>query len=255
MNIRKTIDKLLEMNIIPIINENDAVSYEEIGFGDNDRLSAMVADLIGAEQLVILSDVKGLLDGDKVVKEVNRIDERIDSLVRRQRKTHTAGGMDTKLQAAEKANLSGIKMRIAYGRERRVISRIVDGEEIGTLFIPSKEIEKSRKRWIQSKQIKGCITIDEGAKEALLNKGKSLLSVGIIGVSPGFRKGDAVMVADEHDCILGCGLVNYDSDIFEGTIKKRLEKEVIHRDNFVKVAEGWRYNPYRYFLKKTKKSQ
>ena len=253
INIRKTIDKLLAMDVVPIINENDAVAHEEIGVGDNDRLSAFVADLIGAEQLIILSDVEGLLDGQNLVKEVSQINSEIRSLVKRQVKTHTSGGMDTKLQAATKACLSGIKTIIAYGREKEAISRIIAGEEIGTSFLPSSEIEKSRKRWIDTKQVKGVIAIDNGAKEALLNKGKSLLLVGITEITTGFNKGDAVTVTGSNGCIIGCGMVNYSSEELERAGNKRLEKAVIHRDNFVKVRSDWCYHPDKRFSKQSKK--
>lgn len=242
MNIRKTIEELLILGAIPIINENDVVSHEEIGIGDNDRLSAFVADLIGAEQLIILSDIEGLLDGKRLVKEVTQINDKIKALVKKQDKTHTKGGMDTKLEAATKANLSGIRTIIANGRKKEVISRIIKGDGIGTLFLPSQKIEKSRKRWIDSKQIKGKVTIDDGAKEALLNKGKSLLGVGITEVTSGFNKGDAVIVVDSQENVVGCGLVNYSSDDFKNTKTKRFEKEVIHRDNFVKAVQGWSYH-------------
>ncbi len=242
MNVRKTIERLLAIGAIPIINENDVVSHEEISIGDNDCLSALVADLVGAQKLIILSDIEGLFDGNKLVREVSQINHRIKALVKKQDKAHTKGGMDTKLEAATKANLSGIKTIIADGRKKDVISGIVKGEDIGTLFLPSQKIEKSRKRWIDNKQIKGTITIDNGAKDALLNRGKSLLAVGITEVTSGFNKGDAVMVVDEQGIALGCGLVNYGSDDFKGAKTKRLEKEAIHRDNFVKVARGWSYH-------------
>jgi len=242
VNIRKTIEKLLAISAIPIINENDVVSHEEIGIGDNDRLSAFVADLIGAEQLIILSDIEGLLDGERLIEEVAQIDDKIRALVKKQDKTHTKGGMDTKLEAATKANLSGIRTIIANGRKKDVISRIVKGDGIGTLFLPCQKIERSRKRWIDSKQIKGVVTIDDGAKDALLNKGKSLLGVGITKVTSGFNKGDAVIVVDSQGEALGCGLVNYSSDDFKSVKNKRFEKEVIHRDNFVKVVQGWSYH-------------
>lgn len=240
INIRKTIEKLLTIGAIPVINENDVVSHEEIGIGDNDRLSAFVADLIGAEQLIILSDIEGLLDGERLIKKVAQIDDKIRALVKKQDKTYTKGGMDTKLQAATKANLSGIRTIIANGRKKNVISRIVKGESIGTLFLPCQKIERSRKRWIDSKQIKGTIYIDDGAKDALLNRGKSLLAVGIVNVECDFNKGDAVTVTSSG-VSLGCGIVNYSSEDLKYRTK-RFEKEVIHRDNFVKAADGWVYH-------------
>ncbi len=245
MNIKKTIDKLISMNIVPIINENDAVAHEEIGVGDNDMLSELVADLAGAEQLVLLSDVEGLLDKEKkVIPEIFLRGKDLDELDLKLKKPHTKGGLKAKLEAATRANLSGIKTRLAYGSTKNVISKIVDGEQIGTLFIPADQIEKSRKRWIHSKKIKGVIWVDDGAKKALSERGKSLLSVGITQISKGFRKGDRVVVCDKQDSYIGSGIVNYDWDVFKGE-KRRLEKEVIHRDNFAKVAQGWKYHPYR----------
>ncbi len=257
MNIRKTIDKLLSMGAVPVINENDALTFEEIGLGtkvgDNDRLSAFVADLIAAEQLIILSDVEGLLSGDVLVKEVSQINNEIRALVKKQTRTHTSGGMDTKLEAATKACLSGIKTTIAYGREPRVISRVVFGESVGTSFLPERKIEKSRKRWIDIKQVKGLISIDDGAKQAILYKGKSLLGVGITEITTGFLKGDAVDILDESRCVIGRGIVNYSSDEIEKAKGKRLGKEVIHRDNFIKVRADWCYHPHRRFSKEAKK--
>lgn len=249
MNIQQTINELLARDITPIINENDAVCYEEIAIGDNDRLSALVADLIGAKWLIMLSDVEGLMEGRALVKKVNRIDKRIELLVKKQSRTHTSGGMDTKLEAATIASFSGVMTRIAYGRKKQVVSAILSGKDIGTLFMPLKEIERSRKRWIHGKRIKGCIRIDSGAAQALLNKGKSLLSVGIEEVISVFQNKDAVAVVDKDENVVGCGLVDYSSDELIRAKKKRLDKPVIHRDNFVKAKEGWSYHPYRRFSK------
>ena len=236
MNIRKTIDRLLAMKIIPIINENDVISYDEIRVGDNDRISARVADLIGAQLLVMLSDVKGLLKQDTVVKVVPRIDESIKALVRKEAKTHTAGGMETKLIAADIATSSGIKTAIVYGREKSVLARLVDQEHVGTIFLPAEKLLNARKRWIAfSKKVKGKIFIDAGAKEAILNRGKSLLGVGIIASEGLFKKGDAVHVVDQAGKLLGCGLANYDGESLKSAREKRLAKEVIHRDDFVKA--------------------
>jgi glutamate 5-kinase len=233
MNIRKTIDNLLKMNIIPIINENDVVSYEEIRFGDNDRLSSLVADLVAAEQLILLSDVEGLLEENKLVKEISKINSRILSLAKKEDKTHTSGGMFTKLEAAKIATSAGIKTIIASGRRNKVISEIIQGRKVGTLFLPCLKKDRARKRWIAfSKKAKGRIYIDNGAKEAFLNKGKSLLMVGITKVEGNFTRGDSVCVCDSRNVSLGCGIVNYDSRSLKE--KKKFAKEVIHRDNFAK---------------------
>ncbi len=233
MNIRKTIDNLLDMKIIPVINENDVISYDEIRFGDNDRLSALVADLISAEQLILLSDVQGLLDRKGLVREVLKIDEQIFALAKKEDKTHTSGGMLTKLEAARIATASGIKTTIAYGRIKGVVAKVLSAKKLGTNFQPAAKKDKARKRWIAfSKKAKGKIYIDAGAKEAFLNKGKSLLGVGITKVEGSFESGDAVCVCDWNNLILGCGIINYDSQ--ELRKQKKFEREVIHRDNFAK---------------------
>lgn len=247
VNIKKTLEKLLSLGIVPIINENDVVSHEEIRWGDNDYLAALVSDLIDANQLIMLSDVEGLFRDDELVKEVKKIDQTIEALVKRQSKTHTSGGMDTKLEAATKANLSGVPVRIASGKAKKVISRIVKGEDLGTLFLPAKIIGKARKRWIYSKQIKGCIFIDDGAKKALIDKGASLLKVGIVDIEGKFQKNDAVAISSKEGNVLGYGVVKFKAE--ELKKKTKIKKEVIHRDDFVKMPQGWSYNPYRRFIK------
>jgi len=248
INIRKTIDTLLKMGVTPIINENDAVTSEEIRFGDNDWTSARVADLLDADTLVILSDVRGLYDGDKVVARVEKIDQKIKALVRQENKTHTHGGMDTKLEAATSASYAGIKTIIALGREKNVLTRIAKGEAVGTLFLPMEQKENARKRWIFSKQVKGTLTVDAGARNALLCENKSLLGVGVIRVEGEFAKGDAVAVTGLDGVSLGCGITNYNSQ--QIVPKGKLDGEVIHHDNFIREAEGWCYSPYRYSGKK-----
>lgn len=240
INIRKTIDKLLFMDIIPIINENDAVAFEEIGVGDNDRISSFVTDLLEAELLIILSDVEGLLDGEKLVKKVDKINSDIMSLAKKEDKTHTKGGMFTKLEAAKIAISSGAKTVIGYGRKKNIISDLINGKQIGTLFSPLQNKDKARKRWIslrhsQQKQSTGTIKIDDGARDALLYKGKSLLNVGIISIEGSFEKSDVVGISDKENVVLGCGIANYSASELKAFFKKRLEKPVIHRDNFTKV--------------------
>ncbi|MBN2482900.1 MAG: glutamate 5-kinase [Candidatus Omnitrophica bacterium] len=240
INIGKTVDTLLAMKVIPVINENDAISYKEIRFGDNDHLSALVANLVEAEQLIILSDVEGLMDGDVVVREVSRLDEKIKTLVKQDKKVHTVGGMVTKLKAAGIAISLGVRTVIACGRRKNVLSAIVAGKEIGTVFLPlSQEKAKARKRWFAyNKKVKGKLCIDEGAADALLNKGKSLLVVGICKVEGAFVKGDTVHVVDTQGCLLGHGLVNYAAQDLQERRERKFEHEVIHRDNFLKSFEG-----------------
>lgn len=235
INARQTIDQLLNMSIVPIINENDAVACDEIKYGDNDRLSASVADLIGAEVFIILSDVSGLMDNGEVVKIIDEINDSVLRLVRKKEQKFTAGGMQTKLESVRIAVDSGIKTVIACGRETRVISRILEGEAIGTTFMPRLVVKEARKRWIVSgKRIKGKLYVDTGAEDAILNKGKSLLNVGIVKMEGEFRKGDAVYVAGSGGDIIGCGLVNYNHEELGKSAREKLDKEVIHRDNFVK---------------------
>lgn len=234
INVRCTMEKLFTMGVIPIINENDAVSYDEIRFGDNDRLSALVSDLIGAELLIILSDVEGLMDKDKLVKEVSKIDEKILSLVKKEDKVHTAGGMDTKLEATRIATSSGIKTIIANGRVKGVISSVLNGEKIGTVFLPAQKVASARKRWIAfGKKVKGKVYIDDGAKEAVICRGKSLLGVGIIRIEGEFKSKDAVQILDKEGSVLGCGIVDYSSSELKDLKAKKFEKEIVHRDNLV----------------------
>ncbi|MFH1504699.1 MAG: glutamate 5-kinase [Candidatus Omnitrophota bacterium] len=239
LNARYTINKLLDMGVTPIINENDAVSFEEIRFGDNDRLSALLADLIGAESLIILSDVEGLLDNGKLVKAVYNIDSNIRRLVKQEKSKLTAGGMAAKIEAANVAVSSGIKAIIAAGRVRAVISRAVKGEQVGTIFFPLEKIAKAKKRWIAfSKKIKGKIYIDDGAREALINRDKSLLVVGLVKFEGEFKKKDAVEVCDARGNILGSGLINYSCEELKEHKTKKFEKEIIHRNDFVENADG-----------------
>lgn len=235
LNAKNTINTLLSLGVTPVINENDAISFDEIKFGDNDRLSALVSDLIRAETLIILSDVEGLMDKGRVIDKVVKIDEKVSSLVTAKGKGFTSGGMLTKLEAGKIATCSGIQMIIASGRVKGVISRIAKGENLGTTFLAQDSICKARKRWIAfSKKVKGKIYIDSGAKEAVLDRGKSLLCVGVVRTEQEFKRGDSVEVLDEAGNVLGCGLVNYSSDELVSCRNKKFEKEVIHRDNFVK---------------------
>lgn len=237
INIQKTIDKLLAINIIPVINENDAVSCEEICFGDNDRLSALVADLIEADKLIILSNVKGLLKDEKVVPKVEQVDTQILSLAKEEGRTHTTGGMIAKLNAIKIAASLGVETVIADGKEKDVISRINNKELLGTLFVADANKHKARKRWIAfSKKPKGIIFIDVGAKEALLNKGKSLLGVGIVKIEGSFKKRDAVVVLDDQGLAVGRGLINYSYDDLTDIKNKKFVKEVIHRNDFVRAS-------------------
>jgi len=234
LNARNTIEKLLEFKILPIINENDTISSEEIRFGDNDRLSALLSDLIGAKTLIILSDVDGLYSEEGLIKRVDKIDKRIMGMAGRVDEAYTSGGMVTKLEAAKIATSSGIRTIIANGRIKSIVPRLVKGESIGTVFMPCSPIARARKRWIAfSRKKRGKIFVDKGAKSALLSHNKSLLAVGITGVEGSFTKGDAVDVLDDEGKVIGCGIIDYSSDEIKETKGKKLVREAIHRDNFV----------------------
>ena len=188
IHIQHTLTQLFSFGVVPIINENDAVSLDEIRFGDNDRLSALVATAIHADLLVILSDVEGLLDGKVIVPQVEEITKQTFSLVKRKDSGFTSGGMVTKLQAAQMATLSGVPDVITSGSQLGVITRLVKGELVGTRFLSAKQSHRARKSWIAfGKKPKGKIYVDHGAQKALVDGGRSLLAVGITKVEGNFR--------------------------------------------------------------------
>lgn len=241
LNVRNTLIRLLEFRAIPIINENDTVSVEEIKFGDNDTLSAHVALCVDAD-LIILTDTDGLFSSnpkaDKNAKRfsvVKKIDKSIVSCATGTDKSTAIGGMETKIAAARVAVQAGVGMVIACGYEDRIVSRIISGEDIGTFFVPSEKGLSIHKRWFaHARKRRGSISIDDGCKEALLKKGKSVLPIGVIGVNGTFSKGDSIMVIDSKGRQIGVGLTNYSSVEAERIIGKRFVDEIVHRDNFVR---------------------
>lgn len=236
LNARNTILALLKLNTVPVINENDTVSTDEIKFGDNDRLSALVSTLIGADLLIILSDVDGLFDKNKktIIKLVDKITPRIQSLACPTDKKTCVGGMVTKIEAARVAVDSGITCVVANGRRRDIIkSCIKEPEESGTLFLPKKDYLAAKKRWIAfSAKPKGKIVVDDGAKQALLNK-KSLLSVGIVAYEGDFDKGDIVSLRDKQNREFAKGKTGFSSKELDKVKGRRSDKEVIHCDDIV----------------------
>lgn len=261
LNARNTLLTLLNYKAIPIVNENDTVAVEEIRFGDNDTLSALVASKVEADLLIILTDTKGLYTADprrrrggrftqprraeaRFIEEVSEITPQLEKMASGSGTLRGTGGMVTKLRAAKIARSSGIAMVIADGRIRNVISRLLAGERLGTLFLP-KERLKSRKRWIAfGLPLSGKIKIDEGAKKAISKRGKSLLPSGIIEVKGEFSTGDGVSILDEENREFARGIVSYSSsevDKIKGKKTQEIEKilgykdydEVIHRDNLV----------------------
>jgi len=252
INAGNTLDTLLNWGVIPIINENDSVSVQEIKFGDNDRLSALVAALCDAGLLIILTDIDGLYRSNPyldpqapLVSEVYEITEEIKSCAGSSRDKLATGGMITKLDAAEIAVNSGISMIIANGKDPTVLNRIINGEHIGTYFHPQKRFLNRRKRWIAYGRIEqGRITIDDGARKALCLEGKSLLPVGITDIHGSFKQGDLVVIQDRRGREIGRGLCNFSSAELSkikqrscAEISSRIGRiavdEVIHRDNLV----------------------
>ncbi len=250
LNARNTLNTLLSWDVIPIINENDTVAVEEIKFGDNDNLSAMITTLMDADLLINLTDIDGLYTKDPrthsdadLIPEVSVIDRAIEKLASDIPGALGTGGMLSKIKAAAKVCAAGIPMIIANGNKPDILTALFSGKKQGTLFIPKKEKLSGRKCWIAfSLKPEGTIKIDKGAALAILSKGKSLLPSGITDVEGKFGTGAAVEFADNNETVLGIGLVNYSaSDIRKikglksGQIKDCLGykpyDEVIHRDN------------------------
>lgn len=236
LNARNTLLTLLKLGVIPVINENDSVSTEEIKFGDNDRLSALVSSLISADLLIILSDVDGLYDRNKktLVRLIDEITPQIKSLACPTDKKTCVGGMITKIKAAEIAVDSGIPCVIANGRQTDIlISVIKQPEGYGSLFTPKKHHLAAKKRWIAfGTRPKGRIVVDDGAKKALINR-KSLLSVGIVGCAGNFDRGDIVRIVDQKDCEFARGKAGLSNKQLEKVKGSHFDKEIIHCDDIV----------------------
>ena len=253
LNIRHSLRALLRLGVLPIINENDSTSTEEITFGENDLLSALVTNLTQASLLVMLTTVPGLEretpEGPRCVDLVERVDDDVLALVRSDRSPAGTGGMATKLQAARITTSAGEACVVADGRVRDVLTRILDGEQLGTLFLPVPGRRMSgRKRWLASAHIPaGSITVDQGARNALIDKGTSLLPSGVLSVSGPFPTRSLVTVHDEEGRELARGLVNYSADDVEkmrGLTSAQIARalgpqpcdEIIHRDDLVLTA-------------------
>ena len=250
MNIRYTLSTLLKYGAVPVINENDSVSTEEIKCGDNDRLSFLVSDLAESDMLVILTNVDGLYDNDgQLVKKVDDITDDIKSMCWGKTCEVSTGGMLSKLDAAKGAMLSGIECVITSGRAENSILEAVDGNECCTRFEPVESKISARKRWIAfSIKPKGSIYVDAGAGKAVSGNMKSLLSSGITGISGKFGEGDVVDIVDENDTVVARGLTNYSAGEIEkikGRRSAEIENilgykdydEVIHRDNLVVMGQ------------------
>jgi len=255
LNARNTLLAMLELRVVPVVNENDVVAVDEIEgakIGDNDNLSALVANLVDADLLVLLTDTGGLYTADprrdpaaELIARVDRIDARIEALAGDTFEGPGVGGMTTKLQAARLARGGGADTVIAAGKEPDVLARLAAGEAIGTLFPAAVSRMESRKRWmLAGLSVKGSIVVDSGAAKVLREDRRSLLPAGVQNVQGAFQRGEAVSIVDGEGRRIACGIANYGSDEIiriRGLRSDRIEEmlghhygsEVVHRDNLV----------------------
>lgn len=253
LNARNTLLSLIDLGVVPIINENDVVGVEEIRIGDNDNLSALVANLVDADLLIILTDQQGLFTADprsdpnaQLIAEVSQISDEIRCLASDSGTEVGTGGMTTKIEAASMATCSGTQVIIASGDEPDVLTRLAQGESIGTRFSPTVTHLESRKRWILAEPAHGDLTLDVGAVRALLEQGKSLLPVGITDLSGGFERGQTVRLLAPEGREIGRGIARYDaaavqrikrhrSDDIAALLGYEYGPEVVHRDDMVLI--------------------
>ena len=255
LNARNTLLALLELQVLCIVNENDVVAVDEIQeakFGDNDNLSAMVANLIDADLLMMLTDIAGLYDADpqchpdaRLIPQVDRIDSEIERLAADTPSKMGTGGMATKIEAAKLATASGVAVVIADGRQPDVILRLAQGEAVGTRFLPVSSKLESRKRWMLSGLcVRGKLVVDSGAALALKRQKRSLLAAGIQRVEGKCQRGDIVNIYDPQGVHIGCGISNYSSadiEVIKGAHSEQIATllgydygaEVVHRNNLV----------------------
>lgn len=251
LNLRNTLRTLFEYNVIPIVNENDTVSVHEIRFGDNDRLAALVTNLLESPLLVILSVIDGLYDGDpslpssKVIPLVKSWDDSLLKLATAGKSTRGTGGMQSKLEAARSATAVGENVIIANGRSETVLERILAAEEVGTLFLAKGKSIPAWKRWIgYSLPPRGRYILDDGARKAIAQRGRSLLAIGITAVEGDFSKGEVVSLVDQGGVEFARGLTNFGAHDARRIAGKKTDQiaetlgsvpydEVIHCDNLV----------------------
>ena len=250
LNIRNTLTTLMEWGVIPIINENDTVAVDEIKFGDNDHLAAMIANITEAHLLINLTNTDGLYDRNpnrskkaKVIPIVHEISDVIEQAATDETSDVGSGGMKSKVLAAKKVTAFGIPYMIASGKEKGILRDLCAGKDRGTLFLPMKEHLNSRKYWIAfTLRSRGKLTIDDGARQALIEEGKSLLPSGVIDVEGDFHVGDPILCLDKDGKILAKGLTNYGAEEVRKIMGLKTSKiqqvlgykdydEVIHRDN------------------------
>ncbi|MGD8207869.1 MAG: glutamate 5-kinase, partial [Thiohalocapsa sp.] len=252
LNARSTLRTLLSLGVIPVVNENDTVATDELRFGDNDTLAALVANLIEADLLILLTDQEGLFDADPRLNTDARLigstrvdDNRLDGMAGGSISGLGSGGMTTKIRAARLAARSGCATVIASGRSANSLARIGSGEPVGTLLTPVQGPQAARKQWLAGHlTVRGRLQLDDGAVRALRERGRSLLPVGVTAVHGDFRRGEVVVCVDATGNEVGRGLVNYDAQEtirIKGQPSTRIESilgfvddaELIHRDNLV----------------------
>ena len=252
LNARSTLLTLLKLGVVPVINENDTVVNDEIKFGDNDTLGALVANLVDADVLIILTDQKGLFTADprkdpaaQFVHEAKAGDPALEAMAGGVGSSLGSGGMITKILAAKRAAGSGVSTVIAWGREPDALLRLVKGESIGTLLVAQTQKNQARKQWIADHlQMRGAVTVDAGATTKLKEAGKSLLPIGMTAVEGDFSRGDVIAVLDASGTEIARGLANYSSaearlicrkpsSEFEKLLGYAAEPEMLHRDNLV----------------------
>jgi len=252
LNARSTLLTLLKLRVLPVINENDTVVNDEIKFGDNDTLGALVANLVEADALIILTDQKGLYTADPrtdpsatFVNEARAGDPTLEVMAGGAGSSIGRGGMITKILAAKRAAGSGASTVIAWGREPGVLIRLSQGEAIGTLLTARTQKQQARKQWMADHlQLRGSVSVDDGASRKLLQEGKSLLPIGMTSVSGDFARGDVIAVRDSSGQEIARGLANYasaearllcrkPSSEFEALLGYAAEPEMVHRDNLV----------------------
>ncbi|MDE3020609.1 MAG: glutamate 5-kinase [Pseudomonadota bacterium] len=252
LNAKTTLRTLLEMNVIPIINENDTVVTDEIRFGDNDTLAALVTNLIEADALIILTDQAGLYSSDPrhnksaiFIHEISALDSRLENMAGGAGSNIGSGGMLTKVRAAKRAAQSGACTFIVSGREPEVLIRLIQGESVGSQITASGNRKNARKQWLAGRlKSHGTLTLDAGAIKALTLEGKSLLPVGVKAVSGQFARGEMVSLITDDNKEIGRGLVNYSNEEtirimqkptseIEATLGYIDEPELVHRDNLV----------------------
>jgi glutamate 5-kinase len=252
LNARSTLLTLLQHKVLPVINENDTVVNDEIKFGDNDTLGALVANLVEADALVILTDQKGLFTADPrkdpaatFVHEARAGDPALEAMAGGAGTSMGKGGMITKILAAKRAAGSGASTVIAWGREPDALLRLARGEAIGTLLVAQTAKQQARKQWMADHlQLRGAVVVDAGAADKLLREGKSLLAIGMTGVEGDFSRGDVIAIRDAQGLEIARGLANYacaearlicrkPSSEFESLLGYTAEPEMVHRDNLI----------------------